>query len=385
MALVSREEHLVDVERLLKRYRVVALLGARQVGKSTLARQVLERFRGASEYLDLEELGNLRALESPQVFLEARTGLVVLDEIQRRPELFPALRVLADRPNGPRFLVLGSASPALLKQSSQTLAGRIAFHQLPPFELSEVGANRQRRLWLRGGFPRAFTAHSDAESAEWRRNFVKTFLERDLPQLGVRVPGTTLGRFWAILSHVHGQTLNWSELGRSMGVGDNTVRHYVDTLADAFVVRLLAPWHENISKRQVKSPKAWVADSGLLHALLDLDTFAALERHPKLGASFEGHCITQLIAHLNARPEQCYFWATQAGAELDLLIVRGNERRGFEVKYTDAPALTPSMRSALVDLKLDSLDVIYPGTRSYSLHAKVKAVPIGRMLQDIVP
>lgn len=383
--LVSRESHLAEVERLLKRYRVVALLGARQVGKSTLARQVVKRFRGRSEYVDLEELASLRALESPESFLASKTGLVVLDEVQRRPELFPVLRVLADRDGGPRFLVLGSASPELLKQTSETLAGRIAFHHLPPFDLSETGANRQKRLWLRGGFPRAFTAHSDDESAEWRRNFVKTFLERDLPQLGVRVPGTTLGRFWAILAHVHGQTLNWSELGRSMGVADNTVRHYVETLAQAFVVRLLQPWHENISKRQVKSPKTLIADSGLLHTLLDIDTFAALERHPKLGASFEGHCIEQLIRHLEARPEQCYFWGTQAGAELDLLIVRGHERRGFEVKYTDAPALTPSMRSALEDLKLDSLDVLYPGTRTYSLQAKVRAVPVGRLLQDIRP
>jgi uncharacterized protein len=385
VALVSRPSHLAELERLLKRYRVVALLGARQVGKSTLAREIVKRCKGPTEYLDLEELGSLRALESPEAFLSARTGLVVLDEVQRRPELFPVLRVLADRPAGPRFLVLGSASPELLKQTSETLAGRIAFHQLPPFELSEVGVNRQRRLWLRGGFPRAFTAHSDAESAEWRRNFVKTFLERDLPQLGVRVPGTTLGRFWAILAHVHGQTLNWSELGRTMGVGDNTVRHYVDTLAQAFVVRMLAPWHENISKRQVKSPKAFVADSGLLHTLLDVENFTALERHPKLGASFEGHCLEQLIRRLEARPEQCYFWATQAGAELDLLVVRGNERRGFEVKYTDAPTLTPSMRSALEDLKLDSLEVVYPGTRTYSLHAKVKAVPVSRLLQDIEP
>ncbi|MBS1153604.1 MAG: family ATPase [Myxococcaceae bacterium] len=385
MVLVSRSSHLAEVERLLKRYRVVALLGARQVGKSTLAQQVVKRYRGPSEYVDLEEQASLRALESPESFLGSKTGLVVLDEVQRRPELFPVLRVLADRASGPRFLVLGSASPELLKQTSETLAGRIAFHHLPPFDLSEVGANRQRRLWLRGGFPRAFTAHSDAESAEWRRNFVKTFVERDLPQLGVRIPGTTLGRFWAILSHVHGQTLNWSELGRSMGVADHTVRHYLDTLAQAFVVRVLPPWHENISKRQVKSPKAWVADSGVLHSLLDIDTFSALERHPKLGASFEGHCIEQLIGHLKARPEQCYFWATQAGAELDLLVVRGGERRGFEIKYTDAPALTASMRSALEDLKLDSLEVIYPGKRTYSLHARVRAVPVSRLLQDIRP
>ncbi len=383
MQLVSRPHHLAEVERLLKRYRVVALLGARQVGKSTLARQVAERYRGERELLDLEQPATLRALENPEVLLGSKRGLVVLDEVQRTPELFPVLRVLADRPGGAHFLVLGSASPVLLRQSSESLAGRIAFHHLPPLDLSEVGVNRQRRLWLRGGFPRAFTAHSDTESAEWRRNFVKTFLERDLPQLGLRVPGTTLARFWTMLAHVHGQTLNGSELGRSMGVADTTVRHYVDTLAQAFVVRVLPPWHENISKRQVKAPKVWVADSGLLHTLLDIDSFASLERHPKCGASFEGHCLDQVVRRLGARPEQCFFWATQAGAELDLLVVRGPERRGFEMKYMDAPALTPSMRNAVEDLKLDLLEVLYPGTRTYSLHDKVRVVPLSRILTDV--
>ena len=385
MQLIPRVEHLAEMERLLKRNPVVAVLGARQVGKSTLARQVAERFRGEHEVLDLEQPASLRALDNPEAFLSPRKGLVVIDEVQRRPDLFPVLRVLADRPTGARFLLLGSAAPDLLRQTSETLAGRIAFHHLPPLDLREVGANRQRRLWLRGGFPRAFTAHSDAESAEWRRNFVTTFLERDLPQLGVRVPGTTLARFWAMLAHVHGQVLNWSELGRSMAVADTSVRRYVDVLAQSFVVRLLPPWHENISKRQVKSPKVWVADSGLLHTLLDIESFSALERHPKCGASFEGHCLEQVIRHLRARPEQCFFWATQAGAELDLLVVRGAERRGFEVKYSDAPALTPSMRAAVTDLRLDSLEVLYPGARTYSLHEKVRVVPLGRLLTDIRP
>lgn len=383
MTLVARPGHVADLNRLLKAYRVVALLGARQVGKSTLARQVAREWRGPSEYLDLEDPATARALETPAAFLEPRRGLVVLDEVQRRPELFPLLRVLADRPEGARFLVLGSASPELLRQSSETLAGRIAFHHLPPFDLSEVGVNRQRRLWLRGGLPRAFLAHGEAESAEWRRNFIRTFLERDLPQLGVRVPGTTLSRFWAILAHVHGQRLNWSELGRSMGVSDTTVRGYLDILAQAFVVRVLPPWHENISKRQVKSPKVYVSDPGLLHSLLDLETFDQLERHPKLGASFEGHAVEQVARRLGARPEQCFHWATQAGAELDLLVVRGGERRGFEFKYSDAPELTPSMRSALADLRLDRLDVIYPGSRSYSLHERVRVVPIRRLLEEL--
>lgn len=378
MALVRREHHLLEIERLLKRFPVVALLGPRQVGKSTLAREVARRFRGPTELLDLEDPVTAGALGQPATYLEPRKGLVVLDEIQRVPELFPLLRVLADRPRGARFLVLGSASPTLLKQSSESLAGRIAFYELPPFDLSEVGSNRHSRLWLRGGFPRSFTAHSDSESAEWRRSFVRTFLEQDLPQLGARTPATTLHRFWSMLAHVHGQTMNWSELGRSLGVADNTVRNYVDLLAQTLMLRVLPPWHENISKRQVKSPKVFVADSGLLHTLLDIETLNALERHPKCGASFEGHCIEQLILSRRARPEQCFFWATQAGAELDLLLMQGNRRLGFEIKYADAPSLTPSMRNALEDLKLDSLEVIYPGRRAYSLHERVRVVPMAQ-------
>ncbi|MCC6332499.1 MAG: ATP-binding protein [Myxococcales bacterium] len=383
--MIPRQAHLAAVERLLKRNPVVALLGARQVGKSTLAREVARRFSGPHDFLDLEAPESLRALSEPASYLSEQKGLVVLDEVQRRPELFPVLRVLADRPGSTRFLVLGSASPELLRQSSESLAGRIAFHHLPPLSLGEVGANRQRRLWLRGGFPRSFTAHADADSAAWRRDFVRTFLERDLPQLGVRVPGATLARFWAMLAHVHGQVLNWSELGRSMGVSDTTIRHYVDLLAQSFVVRLLPPWHENLSKRQVKSPKVYVSDSGIVHSLLDIDTYAGLQRHPKCGASFEGHCLEQVVQRLGARRDQCFFWATQSGAELDLLVLRDGSRRGFEVKYSDAPTLTPSMRHALEDLRLDSLEVLYPGSHTYSLHERVRAVPIARLLLDVDP
>ncbi|MHB8876726.1 MAG: ATP-binding protein [Myxococcaceae bacterium] len=370
---------------LLRRNPVVAVVGARQVGKSTLARQIATRMKGTTTFFDLEHPADLRLLDEPSRVLEPARGLVVLDEVQRRPELFPVLRVLADRPRGAKFLVLGSAAPELLRQSSESLAGRIAYHHLGGLSLSEVGPAKLNRLWLRGGFPRSFTARSDADAAQWRLDFVRTFLERDLPQLGVRTPETTLRRFWSMLAHVHGQTLNWSELGRSMGVADSTVRGYLDALTGTFVVRQLQPWFENISKRQVKAPKVFIGDSGLLHTLLDVNTRAELDVHPKVGASWEGFCISEVVKRLGARPDQCFFWATHAGAELDLLVVAGGKRRGFEVKLTDAPRVTPSMRVALEDLKLDSLDVIHAGRETTPLAARIRAVSAGRLVDDLKP
>jgi predicted AAA+ superfamily ATPase len=305
-------------------------------------------------------------------------GLVVLDEVQRRPDIFPTLRVLADRSRGARFLVLGSAPPELLRQT-ETLAGRIAFHELDGLSLGEVGSRRVSDLWLRGGFPRAFTAKTLASSMRWRHDLISTYLERDLPQLGIRIPGTTLRRFWSMLAHVHGQILNWSELGRSMAVSDATIRHYVDLLAGTFMVRVLSPWHENLSKRQVKAPKIYLRDSGILHALLDIETMHALEHHPKIGASWEGFCIESLIARLGVRPEQCYFWATHSGAELDLLVVAKGRRRGFEFKRTVSPRVTPSMQIALHDLKLDSLDVIHAGQDTFALAPTIRAVSLARL------
>jgi hypothetical protein len=280
-------------------------------------------------------------------------------------------------------LVLGSASPELLRQTSETLAGRIALHHLDGLSLQEVGSRRASDLWLRGGFPRSFVARTLGTSLRWRHDLVSTYLERDLPQLGIRVPSTTLLRFWTMLAHVHGQILNWSELGRSMAVSDATVRHYVDVLASTFMVRVLPPWHENLSKRQVKAPKIYIRDSGILHALLDIETMHALEQHPKIGASWEGFCVESLIAQLGARPEQCYFWATHAGAELDLLVVAKGRRRGFEIKRTVSPRVTPSMQVALHDLKLDSLDVIHAGQDTFPLARKIRAVSFSR-LGDIV-
>jgi predicted AAA+ superfamily ATPase len=377
--MIDRPHHVAMVRRFLSEQPVVALLGARQVGKTTLARQVARNYGTGVEYFDLESSRDLAKLEDPLLALEPLRGLVVLDEVQRRPDIFPTLRVLADRPRGARFLVLGSASPELLRQTSETLAGRIAFHHLDGLSLREVGSRRASDLWLRGGFPRSFMAKTLGASLRWRNDLVSTYLERDLPQLGIRVPGTTLRRFWTMLAHVHGQILSWSELGRSMAASDATIRHYVDLLASTFMVRVLSPWHENLSKRQVKAPKIYIRDSGILHALLDIETMRALERHPKIGASWEGFCIESLIAQLGARPEQCYFWATHAGAELDLLVVAKGRRKGFEIKRTVSPRVTPSMQVALHDLKLDSLDVIHAGKDTFPLADRIRAVSVSRL------
>lgn len=371
---------------LLSASPVVAILGPRQVGKSTLARAIAATWkRGAVTYLDLENDVDLRRLAEPSYALEPLRGLVIIDEVQRRPELFPSLRVLADRPKRPaRFLVLGSASPHLLKQTSETLAGRIAFYELPGLTLEEVAVRNLRRLWIRGGFPRSYVARSTAESIRWRRDFIRTFLERDLPQLDVRTPASALRRFWSMLAHVHAQTLNWSELGRSMSIADTTVRSYVDILEGALVVSTLKPWHENISKRQVKAPKVFVRDSGLLHSLLDIESLEQLEGHPRVGGSWEGFGIQQVVHQLGARHDQCFYWATHAGAELDLLVVAGNHRRGYEFKL-GSPGTTASMRTALEDLRLDSLDVIHSGNDSYPLTDRIRAVAATRIMEDIAP
>lgn len=382
---MERPRELAALRAALRRAPVVALLGARQVGKTTLARSLAASGRGGS-FFDLEDARDLARLAEPYAALESLHGLVVLDEIQRRPELFPVLRVLADRPGTPaRFLVLGSASPELLRQGSETLAGRVAFHELGGLTLDEVGAERLDRLWLRGGLPRSFLARSSAESAAFRRDYVRTFLERDLGQLGIRVPAPTMLRFWTMLAHHHGQVFQATELGRSLSVTDATVRRWLDALTGALVVRLLQPFFENVGKRQVKSPKLWLSDSGLLHTLLGLEHQADLERHPKLGASWEGFATSEVVRHLGARREECFFWATHAGAELDLLVVRGNTRRGIEVKRTETPRVTPSMRSAMETLKLDSLEVVHAGPATFPMAPDIRAVAMRRILHDMEP
>lgn len=383
--MLERSEHLHQISGLLERHPVVGLLGARQVGKTTLARRIFERQREPKTFLDLEHPTDLARLDDPLLALQPLRGLVVLDEIQRRPELFPVLRVLADRDGAPaRFLVLGSASPDLLRQSSETLAGRIAYHELRGLSLSEVGVASVERLWNRGGFPRAFLAKGDQESSEWRRAFIRTFLERDLPQLGVRIPGETLRRFWTMLAHWHGQVWNGAELGRAFAVSASTVRRYVDLLTSALVVRQLPPWFENLAKRQVRSPKVYIADSGLLHTLLGLDDLDALRGHPKVGASWEGFALEQVMQALQIRPEEAYFWGTHGGAELDLLVLRAGRRLGFEFKHTSAPRTRRSMHTAIDDLGLDSLTVVYPGTESFRLGERIEAVPLARV-RELLP
>lgn len=372
----------------MRSHPVVGLLGARQVGKTTLARQIAGRFQGPVTRFDLEDPSDSARLADPKLALSRLEGLVVLDEVQRVPELFPLLRVLVDQEEPEstrRFLVLGSAGPDLLRQGSETLAGRIAYHELSGFAADEVGMDASDRLWIRGGFPRSFLAEDEAASFEWRRGFVRTFLEMDLPALGVRVPAPTLRRFWQMLAHYHGQTWNGAELARAFGVSGTTVRRYLDTLVAALVVRALPPWHENIAKRQVKSPKVYFADTGLLHTLLGLEDRADLEGHPKVGASWEGFVIEQLVVRLGARPEELYFWATHAGAELDLLVVRGRRRLGFEIKRTTSPSTTRSIHAARESLRLDRVDIIHAGEHTYPLAPGIRAVSFARLFEDVDP
>jgi predicted AAA+ superfamily ATPase len=317
--------------------------------------------------------------------LEPLTGLVVLDEIQTQPQLFAALRVLADRVDKPaRFLLLGSASPELAQHSAESLAGRVAYHELTGFNLAEVGPGKLRQLWLQGGFPRAYI-DDPVSSARWRQAFARTYLERDIPALGLRLPPATLRRFWGMLAHYHGQTWNGAELARAFGVSEKTVRHYLDILTATFMVRVLAPWHENLGKREVKAPKIYLTDSGLLHTLLGLDTEADLMGHPKVGASWEGFALQQVVAALGASARDCYYWKLHTGAELDLLVQHEGLRRGFEFKLTDSPRTTASMHSALRDLKLASIHVVHAGAHSYPMADRIHALALSDLLSLQLP
>lgn len=375
--MIARRHHRQRVRSLLRQFPVVAILGARQVGKTTLARQLAATHRGPVTVFDLESAEDLALLADPLLALRPLRGLVVVDEVQRRPDLFPTLRVLADEPGPPRrFLLLGSAAPDFLRQTSETLAGRIAFYELGGFGFDEIGARAWPRLWLRGSFPRAFLARTDTDSLVWRRELIRTYLERDVPLLGLRLPATTLRRFWTMLAHYHGQVWNSSEFARAFGVAHTTVQRYLDVLAGTFMVRQLPAWHENLAKRQVRAPKVYVRDSGLLHALLGLGSERQLTSHPKVGASWEGFAVEATIARLGALPEECFFWATHGGAELDLLVVRGPTRLGFEFKRTSTPALTRSMLTAFDDLRLAHLHVVHAGERSFPLHERVRAASV---------
>lgn len=375
--LINRDKELSKIRTALRRSRVVALLGPRQSGKTTLARQFVDP--GSRNYFDLEDPSSLARLETPELALRPLEGLVVIDEVQRSPDLFPLLRVLADRsPLPTRFLILGSASPGLLRQASESLAGRLEQIEIGGLSLDEVGRDQFDQHWLRGGYPLSFLAETETDSFEWRRQLLLTVLERDIPQLGLRIPSSTLLRFWTMLAHYHGQLWNGAELARSCGVGESAVRRYLDLLTGLFLVRQLQPWHENLGKRQVKSPKIYIRDTGLLHVLLGIRSIQDLETNPKLGASWEGRVIEEILGSIPH--DAAYFWGTHNGAEIDLILFQGSKRLGIECKRSDAPRLTASMRQAKSELKLDRLLVIYPGSRSYELADGITALPLNELL-----
>ena len=375
-AMISRSAILDRICAALARTPVVVLTGPRQCGKTTLARELLSE--DSPNYFDLEDPLSLARLDEPKTTLEPLQGLVVIDEIQRRPDLFPVLRVLADRKKQPaQFLILGSASGELLRQSSESLAGRMERIEIGGFTVAEVGLQSVAKLWRRGSFPLAFLARTEMDSLAWRKQFIQTLLERDLPQWGVRVPAAALLRFWTMVAHYHGQTWNAAEPARALGVNPSTSRRYLDLLTDALMVRQLQPWHVNLGKRQVKMPKIYVRDSGLLHQLFGLGTEKAILSHPRVGASWEGFVIEQVLGAESH--DEAYFWATHQGAEIDLILRRGDRLFGVECKRVDAPRLTPSIRIALDDLRLERVAIVYPGTKRFALTDRVEAVPLGAL------
>jgi predicted AAA+ superfamily ATPase len=374
--MIQRISLLNTIDRAIERSRVVVLTGPRQCGKTTLARELLDV--ESINYFDLEDPASLARLDEPMTALKPLEGLIVIDEIQRRPELFPILRVLADRAHSPaRFLILGSASGDLMRQTSESLAGRLERVEMGGFSMYELGLQAEQDLWLRGGFPLSYLAQSDADSISWRRNFILSLLERDLPQWGVRVPAAALHRFWGMLAHYHGQTWNAADPARSLGVSEPTIRRYLDLLTDAFIVRQLRPYHANLRKRQVKSPKVYIRDSGLLHHLLGVQSMRSLLMHPKMGASWEGFVIEQV---LRVEPyDEHFFWATHQGAEIDIILRRGDDLLGIECKRKDQPRITPSIHIALKDLGLKKVAVIYPGSKRFPLSEQVEAVSLASL------
>ena len=377
--MIERRHLSKQIHLALERSRVVSLIGPRQSGKTTLAQTIVPPTSG--NYFDLEDLSSLARLDQPMLTLRELTGVVVIDEIQRRPDLFPLLRLLADRqPLPAKFLILGSASPTLVRNASESLAGRLETIQISGFSLAEAGLSAANQHWLRGGFPLSFLASNLENSFAWRKNFVQSFLERDLPQWGIQIPPTTLLRFWTMLAHYHAQVWNGAEIARSLGISEVTVRRYLDILEGVFMLRVLQPWHANIQKRQVKSPKIYFRDSGLLHYLLGIKNEVDLYNHPKSGASWEGYAIEETIKAL--KPDQVYFWAAHSGAELDLLLIKDGRRLGVACKRVDAPRLTPSMRTALATLELAKLLVIYPGPLPYPLEEKIQVLPLACLAEN---
>lgn len=378
--MIARNRHVAEVRRLLGVFPVVAIVGARQVGKSTLAREVAASIDGNVRSFDLESDRDLALLTSAEAILSPLRGIVVIDEVQRLPSVFPSLRPLADRrPQRARFLLLGSASPELTTRGSESLAGRIVFHELGGLNLLETGTDAWRKLWLRGGYPKSYIARNDAASMEWRTAYLQTYLERDVLGTDMRMPPAELRRFWQMLAHWHGQRWSAAEFARSFGVSESTCRRWLDALEGLFAVRLLQPWHVSVAKRQVRAPKVYVRDSGMLHALLGVPDIAALRVRPQIGASFEGFVIDQIMQITGANRSECYHWATHQGAELDLLLVRGARSIGFEVKCTEAPMLTKSMQIAKSDLGLEKLFVVHQGADRFELAKGIEAVPVSEL------
>ena len=369
--MIPRKHDKATLQTLMAEFPVTAILGPRQSGKTTLAHEF-----SSDHFFDLENPADQAMFSDANIALEPLSGLIVIDEVQRAPDLFPLIRHLVDTHRNQRYLILGSASRDLIRQSSESLAGRIAYHELGGFRLGDVGAESWRKLWLHGGLPPAFTSRTDEQSRRWLVQYISTFLERDIPQLGISIPAATLRRFWTMLCHYHGRVINYAEFGRSFGVSDMTVRRYLDILEGTFMVRLLRPWHMNIGKRLVKRPKVYIRDPGVLHTLMAIETERDLFSHNKLGASWEGFALETAVRSIGKRQEELAFWATHSGAEVDLFWQAHGRNWGIECKYTSGPKLTQSMTSAINDLCLAHLWVVYPGERAYPLAPKASALPI---------
>lgn len=376
--MIKRKTFIEKIEVNFQINDIVAILGPRQCGKTTLSQEYIqtlikEKSFSEENYFDLENPYHLARLDNPMLVLSSLTGVIIIDEVQRKPDIFPLLRVLHDDKSlKQKYLILGSASRDLIKQSSETLAGRISFIELHPFILGEV--KEDKTLWMRGGFPKSYLAKNHKLSQIWRENYIKTFLERDIPNLGIRIAPNNLRKFWYMLSHYHGNIFNASELGRSLGISYNTAIHYLDILVGTFMIRQLSPWHENMKKRQVKASKIYFRDSGILHTLFKINTLHDLQLHPKIVASWEGFALEEVIRKHNKNPEECFFWSTHSGAELDLMFLEAGKRMGFEFKYSDPPKLTKSLQRALEELKLAEINVLYPGDKDYRIHDKIKVI-----------
>lgn len=379
---MKRVKFLKDIQEAFEVHPIVAILGPRQSGKTTLARQFIEKNPALPlHYFDLENPSDFENFENPKTILENLQGLIIIDEIQRRPNIFPVLRVLVDRDNNnQQYLILGSASPYLMQQSSETLAGRVEYMELTPFGYGE--ADDLDKLWLRGGFPRSYLADSDSHSFRWRENYIRAFLERDIPNLGIKIPAINIRRFWMMICHNHGNIFNAQEISKSMMLSQPTAKHYLDILSATFMVRQLPAWYENISKRQVRAPKVYIRDSGIFHSLLGLEDKSALLSHPKLGASWEGFALEEIINFHRLREQECFFWSIHGDAEIDLLTFQKSKRIAYEFKFSDAPKITRSIHTAIEALKLDKIFIIYPGDKEYDLSDKIKMIGLRNYLSN---